>query len=199
MKPPYLVGKMRPAMRRALLAVGVDSYLKSDERRELETVILPWFSEREEFGRVLFVGCKWYTRGYRRFFEGKDYWTLELDPAGRRFGARLHITDSIENLRAHFREGSLDLIVVNGVFGWGLNAKDAVENAFAACFDCLRDGGVLVLGWNDVPRRRPCRPEEIESLARFEPFAFPPLAASRHLTTTRNRHVFDFHRKPDGL
>lgn len=187
---------MQGAMRRALLVFGVDSYKKTEDRRVLETVILPWFSQQEEFARVLFVGCKWYTRGYRRFFEGKEYWTLEIDPAGRRYGAELHITDSIENLRTHFSEDSLDLIVVNGVFGWGLNAKDAVEKAFGACFDCLRDGGVFLLGWDDVPRRRPFPPEEIESLGRFEPFVFPPLAASRHLTTMRIRHTFDFHRKP---
>ena len=80
-------------------------------------------------------------------------------------GARRHIVDRLENVTRHFGEGALDLIVCNGVFGWGLDDPDGVDEAFRGCHRCLRAGGVFVLGLErraraaSVPARRvplPC-------------------------------------------
>ncbi|MCX7012352.1 MAG: class I SAM-dependent methyltransferase [Candidatus Sumerlaeota bacterium] len=162
----------------------------------LETIIFPYFIESSEFSHILFVGCRWYTMRYRKAFEGKDYWTLDIDPRQRRYGARKHIIDSMENLARHFKDNALDLVVCNGVFGWGLNNKADAENALQGCHQCLREGGVLLLGWNDVPQRRPFHPRECRTLALFDPWVFPPLSASEYLTDTRNRHTYDFYVKP---
>ena len=91
---------------------------------------------------------------------------------------------------------TLDLIVVNGVFGWGLNVCKEVKKAFAGCFDCLKGGGVLVFGWNDIPERRPFPLAVCMALSRFLPFVFPPLGASQIETRTANRHIFSLYAKP---
>ena len=101
-----------------------------------------------------------------------------MDPAAARYGARRHIVDTLENICAHFPAGELDAIVCNGVFGWGLDERAAVERAFGGWFECLRPGGVFVLGWNDVPDHCPFPPRDSRSLGRFVPWTFPPLAAS---------------------
>ncbi len=169
--------------------------LPTEDRRLLGRVILPYFAERPEFQRILFVGCAWYTRGYESVFRSRDYWTLDADPAKRRWGSRNHVVDSLAAIGSHFEQAALDLIICNGVFGWGLDAKKEVESAFSGCHACLRDGGVLVLGWNDVPAHRPFPLGQCESLRLFSPYYFGPLESSCHRTGTRNRHTYSFFRR----
>jgi SAM-dependent methyltransferase len=183
-------------VREFILFCGVDLFLHTDDRRVLETLIFPYFLQRKEFSKILFVGSAWCTRGYNKIFENKDYWTLDIDPSQSKYGAKKHITDSIENIHLHFNENELDVIICNGVFGWGLNAEAPVERAFQGCFDCLREGGVFVLGWNDMPKRRPFPLEESQSLKLFNHYVFPPLSTSQFLTANPNRHMYNFYDKP---
>ena len=158
----------------------------------METVILPFFRDEPTYKRVLFVGCAWYTRGYRKFFDEDMYWTLDIDPARQRFGAKKHFVDAIENIERYFEAESLDLIICNGVFGWGLNEKTAVEKAFHGCHRCLRQGGIFLLGWNDLAEARPFPLEESKGLALFHRAPFAPMAVSRIPINNEYRHVYDF-------
>jgi len=175
--------------------LGVNLYQYADDRRVLEETILPYFAKRDEYSRILFVGCAWYTQHYQRVFEGKEYWTIEADPARGRFGAKRNILDSLQNVSDHFASDSLDVILCNGVLGWGLNERRQITQAFDASADCLRPGGVFVLGWSDIPFHRPCRPEDCESLRRMRPFEFPPLRTARHRCRGTGRHTYDFYLK----
>jgi SAM-dependent methyltransferase len=141
------------------------------------------------------VGCGWYTRAYGRLFRHAIYCTLDVDPAKSRWGAERHVCASLASIRSHFEDGALDLVVCNGVFGWGLNERTEVEAAFRGCHACLRPGGVLLLGWNDVPARRPFPIEQCESLHLFRPYRFAPLDGYCHRTATRNRHTYNFYEK----
>ena len=165
------------------------------DRHVLERVIFPYVLEQRELQRVLFVGCQWYTRRYNRIFRRKDYWTIEVDPTQSKFGSRRHVVDGLENLARHFDPDALDVILCNGVFGFGLDARDAVEAAFAACHTCLRPGGLFVLGWNDAAEFRPFPLAECASLKRFRPLEFAPLETAEFRTDTPLRHVFSFYTK----
>jgi SAM-dependent methyltransferase len=183
--------------RRALHGfLGRDAALLTEDRQVLERLVMPFFAADPRFARVLFVGCDWYTKHYEKTFAGREYWTLEKDASRARYGAARHVTDSLEHLSRHFAPGSLDLILCNGVLGWGLNELAEAERSFEACFACLRPGGVLVLGWNDVAHKRPFPLEECQALKRYAPFALPPLGASRHRVPGRLRHTFDFLARP---
>lgn len=177
-------------------AVGLPTSLDTQDRRLLEREILPWFGARAEYRRVLFVGCDWYTRHYDAFFDGREYWTLEKDPARRRYGAARHVADSVVHLADHFPEASFELILMNGVLGWGLDDPAEAETALAACATRLASGGVLLLGWNDVPEKRILDPDESPALARLEAWSFPPFGESRRVAPGRIRHTYDFYRRP---
>jgi hypothetical protein len=60
--------------------LGMDSYLETDDRRVLEEVVIPYFLNNDEYNRIVFVGCSWYTKGYNKWFLQyiKDYWTIEI-------------------------------------------------------------------------------------------------------------------------
>lgn len=122
---------------------------RSEDRRVLEQEILPAFAREPGVARVLFAGCASYTRHYEALFDRAEYWSIDPARRNRRHGARRHIESDLQRLAQHVPAGYFDLIVCNGVLGWGLNAPDQANAAFAACHAALREGGHLLLGWND--------------------------------------------------
>lgn len=176
--------------------LGLHTPLNTTDRQILEQVIFPHFSSLAAVKTVLFVGCDTYTAHYQRvFFSKANYWTLEPEPSLRRFGARQHVVAAFEELARHFDESYFDLIICNGVYGWGLDRAEQCEAALSQSYACLRAGGFLLFGWDDVPRRTPVPLESIPSLSRFRRYQLPALATWRYLTATPYRHTYDFYQK----
>ena len=184
----------RMIRRRLGLAVPLDT----TDRRVLEHIIIPGYLADPAVKSVLFVGCDSYTAHYeRKYFSHHEFWTLEPNEKMRRHGARRHVIAPLEKLAQHFSEQYFDLILCNGVYGWGLNTSDQCEAAFTQCHACLRPGGHLLLGWNDVATKQgSIALSNVTSLRQFERFRFSPLGTSDYLTDTPYRHVFAFYRRP---
>jgi len=112
--------------------------------------ILPYCAQKK-FKKILFVGVQRYTEKYSRCFSDSQFVTIDVNPKLARFGAKLHICDSILNL-ARYREsyfpGGLDLILLNGVIGYGLDSSAEIELAFLAMIDQLNSMGQIVIGVN---------------------------------------------------
>ena len=159
----------------------------------LEELILPTFALDQSIKRVLFCGCARYTQAYESLFPHSEYWTLDPSPRRQRFGSKLHIVDRLEALNRH-AVGPFDLIICNGVLGWGIRDPEQAEAAIRASHAALVPGGCLLLGWNDVAPRNRVRPEHIAALAAFTPAPLARLGA-RVRVPGWHRHVFDFYRK----
>ena len=178
---------------------NVPSFLKNEDRRVLEQAIFPYFLRSESCKDVLFVGCDWYTEGYNKWFEEKkNYWTVDVDASNEKYGSKQHIVDRLQNVGRHFPAGAFDLIVCNGVFGWGLDARPDAEQAFQACYRCLRENGVLIIGWDGIEERCPFPLDDCQSLRAFKPLIFPPLGTCEYQTDTPHRHTYTFYVKTEG-
>ena len=182
---------------RVRVLAGLPAPMRTPDRRILEDTIIPFFVARG-VERVLFVGTDWFTKHYDRLFAASEYWTIEIEPGRRKFGATRHIVDSVEHLDRHFPKAHFDLILCNGVYGWGLDDRASCERAFQRCYECLRERGVLVLGWNEVPEHCPFPLESVQSLAQFARLEDSPLGAWRYAAQTPSRHVYDFYTKRAG-
>lgn len=177
--------------------LGLINRIHNADRAVLEQTILPWYAARFDIRSVLFVGCDWYTRHYGSFFgDGRAYSTIDPDPWKARFGARLHHVAGLESIERLYAPGSLDLIVCNGVWGWGLDERADCEAAFNGCYETLRPGGHFLLGWNDLEGRRPLPLDSLASLKRFRSETFEPLGVARLLANPENRHTYDFYVRP---
>lgn len=188
------------ALRAARFALGLPTRMETEDRRVLEEVIFPYYVSLPGIHSVLFVGCDWYTKHYSKvFFHHQEYWTIDVQPAARKFGARKHIVDSLEFLNRYVPTERFDLIVCNGVYGFGLNTLEQCEHAIAHCYSRLKRNGHFLFGWTDVPARTPVSLDNIQSLKRFQQYSFPPLGTWRYLTDTPYRHTYDFYRKDDGI
>ncbi len=162
-----------------------------EDRNVLEQIIIPFILSRFEPETVLDIGREPYEAFYNEFFEGRELWTVDRDAARARFGSLNHIIDSAANLLSHFAEDYFDFVLMNGVFGWGLNEPDAIERAFAAIHVVLSPRGIFVLGWNDTPDLVPVPLEQIQSLKQFTPHHFEPLGGTSFLCDTF-RHTYNF-------
>ncbi len=198
-----LAGQMRKlltdpgyALRGVRYLLNLPIPMETEDRRVLEQVIFPYFRSFAEIRSILFVGCDWYTKHYERtFFADKDYWTIDPLPRARKFAGRQHIIAPLEGLDDAFPPGHFDLILCNGVYGYGLDSRGQCERAFDLCHSRLIAGGHFVLGWDDIPVRTPVPFDEIASLQRFRKVNFPPLGSWRYRTDTPYRHTYDFYRK----
>lgn len=186
---------MRSLLSAGRTALGMSALRTTEDRRVLEQVILPAFAQRPSVQRVLFVGCAAYTKHYSERFIEHEYWTIDPVARRRRHGAQRHIADYLQNLGNHVADDYFDVIICNGVLGWGLNDPEQADAAFAACHRHLRSSGELVLGWNDVPPRNRVLPSQLPSLQRFEPHVFEALQTATLRVAGPNHHVFNFYVK----
>src|SRR6185295_6162448 len=110
----------------------------------------------------------------------------------RKYGGPNAIADSFSHLDRHFPPDHFDLIVCNGVIGWGLDDPAEVERTFEQCRLALTPGGVFVLGWNDVEGHRPVDVASSPALGRLRPFTLPTLSAARYDTVGKDGRAFVF-------
>ena len=169
------------------------------DRRVLEDVIFPALLADQDMRRVLFVGCAWYTRAYGERFGDFEFWTIDVDERARRYAGERHIVASITTIAEHFEPASLDVVICNGVVGFGLDSEEDCDRAFNGAFRCLRPGGLLIIGWDDAEGCRPAVPlEHLTSLRAFEPYVLAPFPSWRYPTFSTLGHTFDFYARPLG-
>ena len=166
------------------------------DRHVLEEVIFPALLARSDMQCLLFVGCDWYTRRYPERFADREFWTIDMQPDKARYGAQRHVVGNLTQLREHFDAGSLDVIICGGVLGWGLDGHEETEQALDGCFESLRPGGLLILGWDEAGAHRPTPLDALSSLRRFEPCALEGFPAATYPTFSDLGHVFGFYRRP---
>ncbi len=96
----------------------------------LERVIFPAIYADPDVGVVLFVGVSSYTSWYPSLFRTRPrlrFTTIDPDPDAARWGARgEHRVVRLEDLAAETGSRELyDLVIANGLFGFGTDSKQA--------------------------------------------------------------------------
>ena len=167
----------------------------SHDRMILEQVILPAFASTITIQKVLFVGCAAYTQQYKEIFRGKEYWTIDPKRAKKKYASERHIIDSIIKIETYIPKNYFDVIIMNGVIGFGLNRIGDIEQAINACYVILASQGILLVGWNDTARRTPVDIRAMHALGQFRQYHFEPLQACYYLTEGSERHTLSFYQK----
>jgi hypothetical protein len=157
------------------------------DRSYLDRELIPAVGRRG--GKALFVGCRKYTKHYPALLlaHGVECWTIDVDPGVARWGAPgRHVIGDIQNAPDHWPPSSFDTIILNGVFGFGLNSVRDQNAALRACRLLLASDGWLVLGWNTD---RCVDPSELSALRNhFRPSSFPGLPQRQRFI--RSTHIY---------
>ena len=173
------------------LSEGLDR-LKS--RRFLEDEVLPWLGQHA--ARILFVGTAPYTYRYEDLFAARpgQFTTIDVNPAAAVWGAPDHIVGLIQEIGRWHPAGTFDGVVVNGVFGFGVDDPEAMRATIEAVHHVLKPGGLLVVGWNLDRHADP------EGLGLYEGRFAPAegLPWRRRMTFESETHVYDIYvRRPE--
>jgi len=102
-------------------------------------------------GRILWIGCRRYTKKYGPLLErnGGECWTVDIESAHAKWGEKgRHFTWDLLSIDRLFAAESFDTVLCNGVFGFGVDARHAQLAALQAMGSILKPGGRLLLGWN---------------------------------------------------
>ena len=175
--------------------IGIYNKNQVEDRVILEKTIFPYFINKLDYQKVIFIGVGWYTMEYNKLFKKKEFWTIDFDPKMKKYGSKRHIIDSMENLDRYFKNNTIDLIICNGVYGWGLSDPKNIEKAFNVCYNLLVKNGIFIIGWNDLPGHRPVPLENCKAIKLFNPFVFEPLGVQTKLTNLLNGHTYSFYIK----
>ena len=157
------------------------------DRRYLDRELIPAVGRRG--GAALFIGCRKYTKHYPALLaeHGVECWTIDIDPIAARWGApKRHVIGDIRHAQHHWPPSTFNTIILNGVFGFGLNDVRDQNAALRACRLLLTEGGWLILGWNTD---RCADPSALSNLRNdFRPSSLPGLAERQ--TFAKSTHVY---------
>ena len=139
------------------------------DRKYLKTILLPAIiAKRRHFSsiRILSIGVALYTMQYeydiKSMFTNKDaveYITLEIDPKLSLLGSTdRHVIGDATKLSEYFKPNSIDVVLINGVLGWGgdkkyqtkeeVQANDLTVKVILESEKILKENGILLLGRN---------------------------------------------------
>jgi len=102
-------------------------------------------------GRILWIGCRRYTKEYGALLtsNGGECWTTDIEADHAKWGeAGRHFTCDLLQIDSLIAGRSFDTVLCNGVFGFGVDTRDAQLTALKAMHAILKPGGRLLLGWN---------------------------------------------------
>lgn len=166
--------------------------MPTDDRRILENVIFRELHRRQDVERLLFVGVSEYTAWYHelfRFKRGFVFDTVDPAPDAAQYGAPGHRVLGFESLaEGPGAAAGYDVVVLNGVFDYGIDGPDAQRAAVSAAARLLRPRGLLVLGVGGAPSAG-FDQGVLEGLP-FDPVAVPGFTTALVDASSPNGHTF---------
>ncbi|NDK55850.1 class I SAM-dependent methyltransferase [Pontibacter fetidus] len=142
-------------------------------------------------GRILFVGCAFYTwESLKLFHKGVDLVTVDIDECNEIWGGDKHLVASILDIDKFVEPHSFDIVLLNGIFGHGVNTPEMQEQTFKALHNILKPDGLLQIGWNHDLITDPTELQLSKDL--FYKTAYEGLP--QRTTFPDSTHVFDFMR-----
>ncbi|TKW61209.1 MAG: class I SAM-dependent methyltransferase [Blastochloris viridis] len=175
--------------------LGLPTPLKLPDRTFLERDVFGWLAAKPEVKRVLFAGIESYTWHYYRLLPDKAFFTIDISPQQEKWGRKgFHTVGSVTDLSRLYKPESFDVVVMNGLIGWGLDKKDDINRSFHEAYNVLAKGGLLIVGWPNEPKYIDFRLDELDGYALFKPYVPKALGLEQHRVEVSpwRRHTFDF-------
>lgn len=125
--------------------------------------------------------------------ECDEVWTLDIKEGNRVYGVRKgrHITASTEDIDKYFRKGYFDIVLLNGVIGWGINSRSEQEEAIKDIHYLSKENALLMIGWNTHKSIDPLVSGITAGTYHHQDFPGLP----KRMVVTESTHVFDFFAK----
>lgn len=170
---------------------------KTRNRKYFEYKILPFFYTKNNFQKILIVGIADYTMHYEEYFKKKhSVYTIDIDKNKTRYGIKNHhIVDCVSNVDKYFKKNSLDCVIMNGVYGWGLNKEHVLKKSLEKIYKVLKKNGILMFGWNKTSEHDPCDLDSKSSYFRLYKEYDKLGCYKMEVPESKNNHIFLVYKK----
>lgn len=205
------MGKLGYAIKKMLFKLSprtaerlrIDFRLHVPNRRFLEGSIFEYLNKIAAASarrpRTLFVGIDKYNWHYPRLLNS-EFHSLDVDPRKAVYGQPgRHWTGSATSMSEYYGERVFDVVVANGLVGYGINDAADFRRLVLESRQVLKPGGLFVLGYNDRPDRAPFPvvPVVREFFDEFVP-SIAGVQGALHRVDDPRQHVFVFLRKREA-
>lgn len=178
-----------------LLFFRIATPTKGAARDFLEQKVFSWLNAvGGPEKKLLFIGVASYTWHYYSRLD-YDVCTIELNEERAKFGKKgAHVVGSATELPRFYAESSLDVIVANGLIGYGLNSEPDFDQLMVGCHHCLKPGGILVLGYNNDEKHLRYRIGETAHYGKFREITpeIEGVTSPTMVVHSLNHHTFTF-------
>jgi hypothetical protein len=147
--------------------------------------------------KCLFIGLDKHNWHYPRLLK-VDFYSIDIQPERAVYGSPgLHTVGDAAELTSHYGPESFDVIIANGLIGFGVDTQSDVEWLLWQCHCVMKPKGLLVLGYNETAERAPFA-IDLEKDRLFVEITpdIPDVHGSRHRIDDAYHHVYVFARKP---
>ncbi|MBO9329061.1 hypothetical protein A6B37_01670 [Achromobacter sp. HZ01] len=182
---------------RAAERLNIDFRLQAENRRFLEQAVFGYINTMAvDAGgplKTLFVGLDKHNWHYRRLLD-TEFYTLDIEARQAVYGRPgRHWTGSATRMAGHYGGNVFDVVVANGLLGFGIDEIRDFEQLLENCEAVLKPGGLLVLGYNDLTERVPylVLPTALRLFDAFRP-PIAEVSGALHRVDDPFRHVFLF-------
>lgn len=176
---------------------NIDFRLATPSRAFMENEIFSYVNRlagaTSQRSRLLFLGMDRYNWHYPRLLHAVEFHSIDIRPERAKYGPPgRHVVGDVMDMAGHYGEEAFDIVIANGLLGFGVNTRHAMKMLLAQCHGVLKPGGLLVLGFNaraDIVPFPVTLDEEM-----FDEFA-PPIEGvreSRHMVDDAYKHLYVF-------
>jgi len=172
--------------------------INSPDRHFLEREVFTYINEK--FGSnfsVMFVGMDRYNWHYPRLLRGR-FFSIDLDPKKRRYGHKNHhTTGSVTQLSLFHQRDKFDVVICNGLIGYGVNDLKTFDDMLRECNLTLKKDGLFFVGFNNTPKFLSFDIEKATNWRQYKTFIpnIPGVTSHVHTVETSHCHTFLFYKK----
>lgn len=138
------------------IKMGIEFPVKSSNRIFLETNIFQYINQtygaKQPRSTGLFIGTDKRSWHYPKVLD-LDLHTIDIDKKKALYGnPKHHVVGSATALENHYNEASFEVIIGNGLIGFGMNHQAQCEQLLMGAALLLKPNGIFIIGFNDGPQ-----------------------------------------------
>ena len=180
------------------IKMGIEFPLKSPNRVFLETSVFQYINQtyggKQPRCNGLFIGTDKRSWHYPKILD-LELHTIDIEKKKALYGNfKHHIIGSATELERYYDPESFEVIIGNGLIGFGMNSAEQCEQLLMGAAALLKNNGLFIIGFNDGPEFVNFKVKAATNYALFEEFV-PEHFGLSESTYEFGDHTFVFLKK----
>jgi SAM-dependent methyltransferase len=162
--------------------------LNSEQRIYFDNYLIPKYVKNDL--NILFIGIAWYNKWIFKKYKKTNWVTIDPSPESQKFGAQNHTIGNFPNdIKTSLYKEKFDIIIFNGVYGWGINCEDTFKKSIKKMYETLKPNGLVLFGYNTEITKNPISKKKLYDII-HENFISHIDREIQTERTIKDKHIF---------